>query len=90
MMLEPFVEELYGFNLQRSLWELEGLPIRAIVSRARKADTEAKLTELELDGIVEIQAIKAEPSALLTEARALRGLGEWVAEPAVVSERSKP
>ena len=89
MMLEPFVEVSYGFNLQRSLWELEGLPIRAIVSRDRRADTESKITELELDGIVEIQAIKAEPSALLAEARALRGLGEWVAEPAPVTESSK-
>lgn len=89
MMVEPFVEATYGFDLQRSLWELEGLPIRAIVSRDQRDATEAKITELELDGIVEVQTIKAEPSALLAEARALRGLGEWVAEPAVVTESSR-
>ena len=89
VMVEPFVEQTYGFNLQRSLWELEGLPIRAIVSREKRKETETRIAELELDGIVEIQAIKAEPAALLVEARALRGLSDWVAKPAVAPKAER-
>ena len=39
------------------------------------------LVELELEGIVELQAVKADSMAVLASTRAVRGMGEWVAEP---------
>ncbi len=81
LMVEPFVEETYGFNLQRSLKELEGMPIRAVIKTDQLKSAEAELVDLEVQDIVQLHPIKCEEGELLAQVRFLRALGDWIAEP---------
>ena len=83
LFVEPFVEDQLGYELARSLPELEGLPMRAVVAKSASKSARAQLEELGAEGFVQLEVVKADAGELLGESRCVRGAGDWISEPVV-------
>lgn len=86
VLIEPKVEA-HGFDLSEELYEIAGLPVQIAAPRS-EADTWKDLhEELEGEGWMELNFVRADAGSVLKDKRLPKNLTEWIETQVVTPER---
>jgi dienelactone hydrolase len=77
ILIEPKLES-FGFELADDLADVEGLPLQIVASREESDTWEQLHEDFDGEGWLELNLLRAEPGAVLSDRRLPKNLTEWV------------